>query len=255
MIPSTPPSLDAPVEHRHNLRHFRDRTYLPDEQMPYHGVSHPDRVWAKAQILMDRCASHGISVDGDALRNAVELHDALSHVPPRLLGYDSPERLAATLTFRFLVDCGYSEAAASKISDIVMATNPDVRPTTTEEIIMHAADLWNVGAKYAEFKEGSRALHREAEITKRSEIPFSSWIRGAFLYLERFMRPMLELTPEARDSGGRSVFHTNAVRNMATLWKETFGNQTEVTAEFFPKGQIHPKLDGAQPFYIAIHPD
>jgi hypothetical protein len=229
--------------------------YLPDDQMPYHGVSHPDHVWAKALILVERCAAHGIPVDGDALRNAVELHDALSHVPPRALGFDSPESLAAALTFRFLVDCGYSEANASKVSGIVMATNPEIRPTTTEEIIMRAADLWNVGANYTEFKAGSLALHQEAQITKRAEIPFSSWLRGAFLYLGRFMWPMLELTPEARDDNGRSVFHTNAVRNMVTLWRETFGDTAEVVAEFVPSGEITAKLSEPQSFFIAIHPD
>jgi hypothetical protein len=255
MIPSPQRTTDAPVDHRLNLRHFRERMYLPDHQMPYHGVSHPDHVWAKARILVERCAAHGILVDGDALRNAVELHDALSHVPPRALGFESPESLAAALTFRFLVDCGYSEATASKISSIVMATNPETRPTTTEEIIMRAADLWNVGASYSEFKEGSLALHQEAQIAKRAEIPFSSWLRGAFLYLERFMWPMLELTPEARDSRGRSVFHSNAVRNMVTLWRETFGDTTEVVAEFFPKGEIAATVREPHSFFVGIHPN
>lgn len=252
----TPPiAHSTPSEHALKARHLREQTYLPDEQAPYHGVSHPDRVWAKAQLLMDRCAAHGIAVDGEALRYAVELHDALSHIPPRLLGQDSPERVSANLTYRFLMDCGYPEASAVKISDIIMATNPDVRPTTTEGITIRAADIWNVGASYQEFKEGSLALHREAEIAKQSEVPFSHWIRGAFLYLERFMWPMLELTPNARDSDRRSVFHTNAVRNMVTLWRETFGEKTAVIADFFPAGQITPSLPEQGSFYIAIHPE
>ncbi len=255
MNPSHSPLNDAPDEQRNNLRHLRERTYLPDEQAPYHGVSHPDRVWAKARLLMDRCASHGVLVDGDALRNAVELHDALSHLPPRMLGHDSPESVAATLTFRFLLDCGYPESSALKISNIIMATNPDVRPITAEEIFMRAADMWNVGSNYKEFKEASIALHQEAQIAKRAEIPFTHWIRGAFLYLERFMWPMLELTPEARDGKGRSVYHSNATRNMVTLWKETFGESTEITADFIPHGQIVPEKLEKNSFYIAIHPD
>ena len=194
-------------------------------------------------------------MDEDALRNAVELHDALSHLPPRILGHDSPERVAATLTFRFFVDCGYPEASALKISNIIMATNPDVRPITTEEIIMRAADMWNTGASFREFKEASIALHQEAQIAKRVEIPFSHWIGEAFLYLERFMWPMLELTPEARDDKGRSTYHTNAVRNMVTLWQETFGDSTEVTAEFIPRGDIAPGNLPHRSFYIAIHPN
>lgn len=246
---------DASLEQRLTLRHLRERTYLPDARSPYHGVSHPDAVWSKAEILMERCAHHGIPVDGEALRNAIELHDALSHMPARMLGYESAESLAATFTYRFLIENGYSQSNAMKVHDIIMATNPDVRPSTPEEIIIRAADLWNIGSTFDEFKEGSLALHQEAQLAKQTEIPFGNWLRGAFMYLERFMWPMLELTPEARDSQGRSVFHTSATRNMATLWRETFGEHTPVTVEFFPSGKITPSLQNPREFYVAIHPE
>lgn len=252
--PVTLPSKDASVEQRLMLRNFRDRTYLSDEQAPYHGVSHPDVVWEKAQILIERCAHYGIPVDGEALRNAIDTHDALSHIPSRLLGYDSAERVASILTYHFLIGCGYSEAAARKSSDIVMATNPDVRPTTPEEIIIRAADLWNIGSHYHEFKAASLALHREAMNTARLELPFNSWIRGSFGYLTKFLWPMLELTPECRDAQGRSTWHTNAIRNLSTLWRETFGEETPVVAELFPYGDAKPTMP-VKAFYIAIHPD
>ncbi len=246
---------DASPEQRLNLRHLRERTYLPDEQAPYHGISHPDKVWSNAEVLMERCAAYSIPVDGDALRNAIELHDALSHLPPRMLGHESAESVAAEVTFRFLIDCGYSEEAALKIKNIVMATNPEVRPASPEEIIIRAADLWNIGSTFNEFREGSLALHKEAQLARHKEVPFATWMRGAFIYLERFMWPMLELTPESKDPQGRSVFHTNALRNMATLWRETFGEHTPVSVEFFSNGTIRPSIHDPQEFYIAIHPE
>jgi hypothetical protein len=48
---------DASPEQRLNLRHLRERTYLPDEQAPYHGISHPDKVWSNAEVLIERCAA------------------------------------------------------------------------------------------------------------------------------------------------------------------------------------------------------
>ena len=42
---------------------------------------------------------------------------------------------------------------------------------------------------------------------------------------------------------------------MVTLWKETFGESTEITADFIPHGQIVPEKLGKNSFYIAIHPD
>ena len=252
---ANPLPRDASPEQRLNLRHLRERTYLPDEQAPYHGISHPDKVWSKAELLMERCAAYSIPVDGDALRNAIELHDALSHLPPRMLGHESAESVAAEVTFRFLIDCGYSEEAAVKIKNIVMATNPEVLPVSPEEIIIRAADLWNIGSAFNEFREGSFALHEEAQLARRKEIPFANWMRGAFIYLERFMWPMLELTPESKDTQGRSVFHTNALRNMSTLWRDTFGEHTPISVEFFPSGSIRPSIEHPHEFYIAIHPD
>ena len=250
-----PLSKDAPHEQRLMLRHLRERTYLPDEQSPYHGVSHPDKVWAHAEVLMERCERYDIPVDGDALRHAIELHDALSHMPARMLGYESAESMAAAFAYRFLIDGGASQHFAAKIHDIIMATNPDVTPSTPEEVIIRAADLSNIGSTYEEFKSASIALHQEAQLASRQEVPFAHWIRGSFLYLERFMWPMLELTPASRDDRGRSVFHTNAVRNMATLWRETFGERTPISVEFFPTGKVAPTPHDSKEFYIAIHPD
>lgn len=246
---------DAPDEQRRILRHVRERTYLTDEQSPYHGVSHPDKVWAQAEILMGRCERYDIPVDGNALRHAIELHDALSHMPARMLGYESAENMAAAFTYRFLIDGGASQRVAAKVHDIIMATNPDVHPSTPEEVIIRAADLSNIGSTFTEFRSASLALHREAQLAKGQEVPFANWIRGSFLYLERFMWPMLELTPASKDDHGRSVFHTNAVRNMATLWRETFGEHTPISVEFFPTGKVVPTPHDSQEFYIAIHPD
>jgi hypothetical protein len=49
---ANPLPRDASPEQRLNLRHLRERTYLPDDQAPYHGISHPDKVWSNAEVLM-----------------------------------------------------------------------------------------------------------------------------------------------------------------------------------------------------------
>jgi hypothetical protein len=251
---ATPPQ-DASAEHQAHLHHLRECTYLPDEKAPYHGMSHPDRVWEKARVLIERCAALGIPVNGDDLRNAIENHDALQFLPPHLLGCNSSEEVAALVNYHFLKGCGYTDTAVARISAIIMASHPDVRPTTPEEIIMRAADLANIGAHYAEFTEASQALHREACTKTGHEIPFRTWMHGAFLYLERFLWPMLELTPAARDEHGRSTWHTNAIRNLSTLWRASYGEGLAIVAEFFPEGAITPKMRSPSEFYIALHPD
>lgn len=253
---NTPSSHEHSPEHLLALRHMREQTYLPDEQAPYHGISHPDVVWEKATLLINRCEASGIPVDKKSLRDAVELHDALCHVDPKLLGFSSAEHLAATLAQRFLLSCGYSQDAAQKVGTIVMATHPDVRPRTPEEIIIRAADIWNVGNDYQGFVDATRLLHKEAENRHGEEIPFERYLVGSYGYLQKFLWPMLELTEAARDSEKRSLWHINAIRNLSRQWRETFGNETPVIAEFFHNGPISP-YPASQPhtFYIALHPD
>jgi len=253
---NTPPSHDESPERLLAIRKMREQTYLPDEQAPYHGVSHPDVVWEKAKLLIDRCKQLGIAVDTKSLHDAIELHDALSHVDPKLLGFSSSEHLAATLTERFLVSVGHSQETAHTVGSIVMATNPDVRPRTPEEIIIRAADIWNIGNDYKEFVDATRSLHQEAMNRRQEEIPFKSFLVGSYGYLQKFLWPMLELTDTARDSEGRSVWHVNALRNLSQQWRDTFGDETPVVAELFPTGAISP-YPATQPhtFYIAMHPD
>lgn len=252
----TEQSQQSSPEHLLNLRRLRESTYLPNEQAPYHGVSHPDVVWEKASLLIEQCERNNIPVDKASLRDAVELHDALCHVDPKLLGFSSAEHLAANLTQRYLICCGYSQETAQRVGEVVMATNPDVRPRTPEEIIIRAADLWNIGGDYQGFVDASRALHREAMNTRRAEVPFESFLQGSYGYLQKFLWPMLELTPNARDQDGRSVWHVNAMRNLSRQWKDTFGEETPVVAEFFAKGAIAPRV-ATEPrtLSISMHPD
>jgi hypothetical protein len=237
------------------VRNLRERTHLSDAQAPYHGLSHPDQVWSRAELLCDRCERAGISVNRNNLRDAVELHDALSHINPHLLGFSSSEKLAATLAHNFLISAGYSEETAAEVADIVMATNPDVRPTTPEQIIIRAADIWNIGSTYDEFSHASQALFAETKLARGQEIAFEDWIKGSHAFLRRFVWPLLELTPAARDAEGRSVWHTQAMSNLSRQWTSTFGPESPVVAEFFPTGEVTPHFSKPFTFYIGIHPD
>lgn len=237
------------------VQRLRDRTHLPDAQAPYHGISHPTVVWSKAVELVERCTRYGIPVNVGALRSAVDLHDSLAHLDPKLLNFESSEALAANLTFRFLISEGFSEEAAVEVASIVMATHPDVRPATTEQIIMRAADLWSIAGTYEEFSAAGNALHREQCVSQGCEVPRETWVRGAQTYLRRFLWPMLTLTPEAADHDGRSFFHARAMQNLARQWGETFGDESHVVAEVFSDGEIKPTTKGSNLFYMAFHPE
>jgi hypothetical protein len=235
---------------------FKKDSYPSDAQVPYHGVSHAADVWEAAKKLIERCQSSSIKVDVDVLYVAIALHDAYSHVPARGLGYPNAEAFAAYNTgFCIRGELGMSPEAAQKGERIVMASNPGVLPQTPEEIIMRAADLASVGGDYQGYKQGSLKLWQERQ-NLDGPCEYRDWLKGGLRYLSRFMWPMLELTSEARDGNGRSVFHVNGLRNMITMWSETFASENpEVVAEFFSSGKITPSRIAPGAFYVAIHPE
>jgi hypothetical protein len=248
--------LGLTAEQLKRVRDFQKESYPTDAQLPHHGVSHPADVWEAAQKLIKRCARNGIKVDVDVLYVAIALHDAYSHVPARGLGYPHAEAFAAYHTRRFIADdLGMSSEAAQKGDGIVMASNPGVLPKTAEEIIMRAADLASVGGDYQGYKQVSLKLWQERQ-NLDGPCEFKDWLKGGLRYLSRFMWPMLELTSEARDGNGRSVFHVNGLQNMITMWSETFASENpEVVAEFFSSGKITPSRIAPGAFYVAIHPE
>jgi hypothetical protein len=253
-MPSTVTTENNSV-HRAAIQRLRERTHLPDTEAPYHGASHPKLVWSHAELLCDRCDRAGIPVNRHALHDAVELHDSLCHINPQLLGFSSSENLASTLAFNFLRSSGYSEEAAAFVSNIVMATHPDVRPITPEQIIIRAADLWNVGGPHSEFMSANLALFKEMQLARGAEVPFEKWLQGSYQFLSQFLWPFLELTPEARDSAGRSVWHTQAMSNLSRTWRNTFRESARVVAEFSSSGTIASHGIEPHTLYIGLDPD
>ena len=244
------------AQRRAGLERLKLGTYLPDERMPYHGVSHPDTIMRKVRMLVRRCWRAGVPVDVNALERAVPLHDALVHLDPRLLNCRSPEQLAARLAHNSARLEGWPVEAAARCARIVMATHPAVRPITPEEIIMRAADIGNIGASYAEFSASARALHREAELRGGAAIPFEKWIVGAYAYLRAFLVPMLELTALAKDAEGRSRWHIAALRNLIALWRESRpATGARVVAEVLDDGQAPSPPPDSGVCYIGLHSD
>ncbi len=228
-------------------------TYQGRNSMPFHGEHHPEAVLDQVYLeYLPRCRKAGIPIDVAALGRAAKFHDALMHVDPRLLNFPSPEHLAAVLTTNQALSEGCSKAEAERCGKIVMATHPDVRPTTPEEIIIRAADLANLAGNYQEFESATHLLHKEAQLRRGDSIAFERWLPGAYAYLRKYLYPMLELTPAARDQEGRSAWHTAVLSNISTLWAKTYQNSQCVvdvtTAECCQFPAQTPSL-----LYVRVH--
>lgn len=241
---------------RDELLELMKSSYLPDAELPYHGVSHPDAVWSHARAMIDRLRLAGVEIDETALRRGIVLHDSLGHINPDLLGYRTAEELAANVVYKFSKTAGASEIEARRAESVVLATSPFYRPRTAEEIIARSCDLANVAGSYEEFSAATRKFHEENVLRSGRPTPFEQWLPRSFQYLGLFLWPMLELTPQAYDASGRSQWHTRALSNIIRTWRETYGDSRPVVVEILEAHQMGRRWSGSgDSLWIGIQKD
>jgi hypothetical protein len=255
------PGPEKPIEEISKLLEVTVRDlYLPREQLAYHGWGHitETREWIKD--LVTRCRRADVVVDEVVLDHAVLCHDVLFQVPPKYYGFNSKEELAAHHAYNMLREMGAPEAHARKVERVILATHVLADPTTTEEILMRAADVKNVGGDYAEFKANTKRLHEESMHLSADSVSFRDFALRSFRYLSLYAWRYLRLTPEATDTAGRSIWHLNAIGNCVDLFAEVHGgrNNIKVMGQLLERGDtpiINQTGIRANEFFVGVTPE
>lgn len=208
--------------------------YAPQEMLRFHNWSgHIGEMDKVATILCNRCEQYGVSVDRDALKVAMWLHDTMIGVREGIFGMTCKEQLSSFYAYNVLRQLGAPETFARKVEGIINATHVDVIPETIEQKLIRAVDISNIGGPYSAFFPNTMRLYEEARNVSGSELSFEQFTNGALRFLGGYLAPMLQITPEAVDESGRSVWHTQAISNVANLHREsrTVPGQARVIAE------------------------
>jgi hypothetical protein len=236
------------------LNEFVSRTYLPDSQLPYHGQSHPHEILRHAATLTERAKKYGITVDELALQRAALLHDLLGHLNPKFFGFSTSESFSGSVALNFLLSQGCSESEAKKVQQIIHASNPFIEPVSIEDKILRAADLWNLGSPYENFKSSTLKYHRELELQRGSLIQIHDYLRESYAYLRFFVWRALDITAESRDSHGRSTWHMSMLENLLRFHSEVLGgNSSRIVAEVCPERSAPTVLAlGRNDFYLCL---
>lgn len=183
----------------------------------YHNLEHAHDVAASGEDIAQRCRQAGIEVDVYKLRIAALLHDIFIHLDYKLFNQPSAEHLAAGESFSLLIRLNVREDWARDVSNIILATNPNIPAETLEQKAIKAADLYKVGGPVEDFLTGSFRLHHERFQHTGEISSLKSSFKRSMNYLNLFLRTMVELTPAARDDRGRSIFHTQAIGNILSF--------------------------------------
>ena len=171
--------------------------------------------------IFKKTKKYGIDLDKAALQAAIIGHDCLLNVDQSALGFDSKEHTSAHYVYNTLRKLGAPEAFARKVETIIQATHVGVTPESVEQKIIRALDVRNIGGQYDDFLPNTRKLHREAVNVSGKDIPFEAFAQGCLGFLPGFLAHMIQVTPEATDSQGRSIWHTHAIDNLYRLFGET----------------------------------
>jgi predicted metal-dependent HD superfamily phosphohydrolase len=167
----------------------------PHPQLVYHNLEHTREVVAAAEQI----AAHYRLEDTDLL---VVYIAAWFHDLGYLLGESKThEEKGVELALNFLNVQQVPPNVQEQVRGCIMATKMPQEPHNLLEQIVCDADLFNLGTK--DFKNRTKLLHQEMEMTHGKEIPGAVWTEGSLRLLEEqhyhtaYCRALLQQQKEA----------------------------------------------------------
>ena len=210
------------------VERFARTGYGPQQVFGYHDWTHIEETRAAVQELVEECIAGGIPVQSTVLDHAALLHDIHSGVRYDFFGFSSAEQLSAHVAYNFLREQGATEEHARHVERIILATHYLFDPRSTEEIIMRAADLKNVGGPFDQFLKKSQQLHREHLAMSNQGESFEVFAVRSIRFLALYAWRYLTLRPGQKLGTHSRYWHRNAVRNLIELFALVRGGRQKI---------------------------
>lgn len=201
-------------------RHYSD-------EMSYHNWDHAEESVIDVVELGKRCERRGIELNIGQLVTAAAWHDAGFHRNHIAFGYTTKEEYSADLAGDFLKSQKAEMSFMTTIQDIILGTKHNVGRPGLHALVMHRADVANIGKPYDIFATKCLLLLSE----KRLEEP-SLTFRGWQLALPSFIDFTIEEALRELPQIGEPVetadsFDVVAAQNRDRFVKEL--NEAELT--------------------------
>lgn len=165
---------------------------------PYHNWNHAVTVVSGTEIIAEKLERKGHLIAKGALAVAAAWHDAGYHENHSVKGFETKEAYSAALLDQFLEDKLVGEWERSMMSKAIIATWSNYAgPRAPYELILHRADIANIGGPTDEFIESSLKLREESAYTTDRLLTLEEYVRGAGRFIE--------MTADEHDD--ESLFH------------------------------------------------
>ncbi|SDR86628.1 Predicted metal-dependent phosphohydrolase, HD superfamily [Formosa sp. Hel1_31_208] len=145
-----------------------------DSKFVYHNLAHTQRVVGKVQELIE-------SIKLDEPQKSHLLIAAWFHDTGFTKTIEGHEKESAKIASAFLKSQGASEDTIHVVSDIILATQMDLKPKNELEGLIRDADCAHVSSK--KYDEYAALLRKEWELTKGKIISKPDWIQDNISFL------------------------------------------------------------------------
>lgn len=157
--------------------------YRPDYL--YHNWNHALAVASGTEIIADKLEARGLTIAKRAIAVASAWHDAGYHENHIAKGFETKELYSAALLDEYLRDKPVGEFEKSLMRQAIIATysgHSELR--TPYELILHRADIANIGGPLDEFVDSNVKLWREHQVTTGDSIDWDEHVKNSAKFIE-----------------------------------------------------------------------
>jgi hypothetical protein len=151
----------------------------------YHNWNHALSVASGTEIIAGKLEAKGLVIAKGALAVAAAWHDAGYHEDHTSKGFATKEAYSAASLEEYLSGKTVGEWERSMMLQSITATwahYPD--PRTPYELIMHRADIANIGGPTDEFIDNSLNLWRETQYISGKKISWQKYVDSASNFIQ-----------------------------------------------------------------------
>lgn len=172
------------------------------DTLAYHNWSHAEAVMRDVDILVERASKRGITLAREALQIAAAWHDAGFHEDHTSKGFVTKEHYSAYLLEEYIADKPVDYATRFLMSEAILGTIHGFDRDTLNTLVLHRADVANIGGPYDEFYKISISLWQENIHLTGNDISWNDFIQSSEGYIRMIAKEAQVELPRLGESIG-----------------------------------------------------
>lgn len=191
------------------------------DRLPYHNWSHAVAVMEEVDKLSERLSRRTRRLARGALHIAAAWHDAGFHEDHTKLGFETKEHYSAALAEHYLKAQGADDSTRKVVRVAILGTIHSAERPSINAVILHRADVANIGDTYKNFLAANIKLWHEHSLLNGTPVSWADHQRSSARFVEFSAQESLRELPRLGEPIGQpDSYDTNARRNAQLLLQE-----------------------------------